>query len=186
MATLGQSQNGNHVPIKYSELADDEKLDILVGQFINQANYKLSIGNITTNWEKLTREQESHLEDLLIASDLFTIFRETYSPMFKIKERERINVMKMGSYSKYAESLNNKLKIYQEKGNLETTNLRLSNEILTFQVSTKMLEKDLKNAQYQLINLQAKELKKRKVWAVLGALGGAILTLIISYATKRI
>jgi hypothetical protein len=65
---------------------------------------------------------------------------------------------------------------------LQALNLTLQNEQLKYQNSIKLLDKDLRDAQYQLSILQAKEIKTKRIWAFLGAIGGAIL----AYVGKKI
>ena len=65
---------------------------------------------------------------------------------------------------------------------LQAINLNLQNDQLKYQNSIKLLDKDLKDSQYQLSLLEAKEIKTKRVWAFLGAIGGVIL----AYLVKKI
>lgn len=64
---------------------------------------------------------------------------------------------------------------------LQVANLILQNEQLKYQNSIRLLDKDLKDAEYQLSTFQTKEIKTKQIWAALGALGGVIL----AYVAKK-
>lgn len=65
---------------------------------------------------------------------------------------------------------------------LQEINLTEHNKYLESENSNRLLKKDLLDSQYQVSELQRNELKNKTKWAILGAIGGAILGFFTEYA----
>jgi hypothetical protein len=90
----------------------------------------------------------------------------------------------LGSYENYFGDQSKKQIDQNEFNSLRLENERLTNMQLILNQQNAAIDEKYKQSQIKLTELQTKEIKTKRKWAVLGALGGSVITFIITYAKE--
>jgi len=99
---MNESSNADDGGKAEISVNDEEKMAAILEVFLRaNPHTKGRIGDVTSEFTDLSKQELENLESLLIASNLFIVFKKKGSNLFMLKDSAREGLIEAGSYSKF-------------------------------------------------------------------------------------
>jgi hypothetical protein len=158
---------------------DNERLDLIFKFFFRQNPLQHHLFHqIIKDYYRwnIDEDEINRLENKVVRSGFITTHKQQLLQMLELNTFGREMIGDYGSYSKYQETLQEKNQTNEQRENLKTRNDELTNELLTWQNSNKEKDDLLQDLQGKLTKAQLHEIKWKRIWGIVGFVGGAIVT----------